>query len=145
MLGGLVDFQYSIGEILIKKGFCTQKSIAKALRIQEKTKKKIGVILVEMRIISKEQLIDGLFDQFRMNSFLQNELHERERQLKELASMDKEITLAREIQQSLLPSKLPYIKGLDVAGRCLMASQVGGDYFDVFAGHEWFFYLDFSF
>jgi sigma-B regulation protein RsbU (phosphoserine phosphatase) len=130
--GGYVEFQFSIGEILSRKGYCSKRHIEKALKIQQKTQKKIGVILLEMRAISKEQLVDALFDQFYMNSYLQKKLAERESQLKELVALDREISLAHEIQQSLLPTQLPEVAGLDVAGTCIMASKVGGDYFDVY-------------
>jgi serine phosphatase RsbU (regulator of sigma subunit) len=42
-----------------------------------------------------------------------------------------EIELARSIQQGLLPDVLPKIPNLDVAGICVPATHVGGDYFDV--------------
>ncbi len=42
-----------------------------------------------------------------------------------------EIELARSIQQRLLPDILPKITHLDVAGICIPAAHVGGDYFDV--------------
>jgi phosphoserine phosphatase RsbU/P len=42
-----------------------------------------------------------------------------------------ELRKAREIQEGLLPKKIPQIKGLEVAGAWQPASDVGGDYFDV--------------
>lgn len=42
-----------------------------------------------------------------------------------------EIELARSIQQRLLPDVLPKIEHLDIAGVCIPAAHVGGDYFDV--------------
>jgi sigma-B regulation protein RsbU (phosphoserine phosphatase) len=44
---------------------------------------------------------------------------------------EQELAKAREIQEGLLPKKIPQIKGLDVAGTWQPASTVGGDYFDV--------------
>ena len=44
---------------------------------------------------------------------------------------EQELAKAREIQEGLLPKKIPQIKGLDVAGAWQPASTVGGDYFDV--------------
>jgi CHASE2 domain-containing sensor protein len=52
---------------------------------------------------------------------------ETERRERERA---KELQVARSIQQHLLPSKPPKIAGLDVSGRNIPASSVGGDYFD---------------
>ncbi len=50
-----------------------------------------------------------------------------------LIGYEKELRIARTIQQSLLPAAPPTIAGLDIAGACLPASNVGGDYYDHFA------------
>ncbi|MBI2343256.1 MAG: SpoIIE family protein phosphatase [Deltaproteobacteria bacterium] len=42
------------------------------------------------------------------------------------------LTVARDIQQGLLPRGKMHLAGLDVAGRCIPSANVGGDYFDVF-------------
>lgn len=44
---------------------------------------------------------------------------------------EQELAKAREIQEGLLPKKIPQVKGLEVAGAWQPASSVGGDYFDV--------------
>jgi phosphoserine phosphatase RsbU/P len=44
---------------------------------------------------------------------------------------EQELDKAREIQERLLPKKIPQIRGLDVAGAWQPASVVSGDYFDV--------------
>ncbi len=44
---------------------------------------------------------------------------------------EQELAKAREIQEGLLPKKIPQVKGLGVAGAWQPASTVGGDYFDV--------------
>lgn len=48
----------------------------------------------------------------------------------QLVEMDKELRIARSIQQNLLPSSPPSVPGLRVAGACRPARNVGGDYFD---------------
>lgn len=50
--------------------------------------------------------------------------------LKDAARLEHELGLAAEIQASLLPSCAPDVEGLDLAGFCRPASQVGGDYYD---------------
>ena len=45
--------------------------------------------------------------------------------------MERDLDLARKIQQGLLPTTIPVIKGLDIAGEMIPAMQVGGDYFDL--------------
>jgi phosphoserine phosphatase RsbU/P len=44
--------------------------------------------------------------------------------------MERELEIARSVQQSLLPRRLPSVEGLDVATMCVPATEVGGDYFD---------------
>ena len=44
---------------------------------------------------------------------------------------EQELDKAREIQEGLLPKKIPQVKGLEVAGTWQPARVVGGDYFDV--------------
>ncbi len=43
---------------------------------------------------------------------------------------EKEMEIAKTIQISLLPTKVPAIQGISLAGVCVPASQVGGDYYD---------------
>ncbi len=45
--------------------------------------------------------------------------------------INREIEIAREVQQRLFPQKLPQISGLDFAGMCRAALGVGGDYYDL--------------
>lgn len=42
----------------------------------------------------------------------------------------KALTLAGEVQRSLLPHQAPQVNGLDVAGRNISCDEIGGDYFD---------------
>lgn len=44
---------------------------------------------------------------------------------------EQELEKAREIQEGLLPKKIPQVRGLEVAGAWQPARVVGGDYFDV--------------
>jgi phosphoserine phosphatase RsbU/P len=44
--------------------------------------------------------------------------------------MTRELEIARSVQMSLLPKVTPAIDGFDIAGICIPAQEVGGDYFD---------------
>ena len=44
----------------------------------------------------------------------------------------REIKLAEEVQQALLPSKSPFLDNFDVSGFSLYCDQTGGDYYDYF-------------
>ena len=48
-----------------------------------------------------------------------------------LEALRGEMELAREIQISLLPERLPEVPGLTVASRYVSMAQVGGDYYDI--------------
>lgn len=54
-----------------------------------------------------------------------------QQQIIEKQRMDKELSIAREIQQSLLPQSIPALPGYEIATAFEPAYQVGGDYFDV--------------
>ena len=58
------------------------------------------------------------------NAYLVDEQIEKER-------LEKEMRLAREIQEGLLPREIPTLPGADVAALALPSREVGGDYFDV--------------
>jgi sigma-B regulation protein RsbU (phosphoserine phosphatase) len=47
--------------------------------------------------------------------------------------LNREVEIAREVQERLFPQKLPAIAGLDYAGYCRPALGVGGDYYDFLA------------
>ncbi|HEY3374232.1 MAG TPA: GAF domain-containing protein [Candidatus Aquicultor sp.] len=48
----------------------------------------------------------------------------------ELEVYHHDLRIATEVQQNILPSKKPDIKGLDIGFLCKPAKQIGGDYFD---------------
>ncbi|MDD3407313.1 MAG: SpoIIE family protein phosphatase [Methanomicrobium sp.] len=56
---------------------------------------------------------------------------ERDTLVREMERKDTELAIAGEIQQSFLPEIIPQVEGFDVAGKSLMAKEVGGDFFDV--------------
>jgi serine phosphatase RsbU (regulator of sigma subunit) len=45
--------------------------------------------------------------------------------------MDKELEMARNIQEKLMPQIIPHVKGLDIIGKCIPCHEVAGDYFDI--------------
>jgi sigma-B regulation protein RsbU (phosphoserine phosphatase) len=52
------------------------------------------------------------------------------KRISERVRMAKELEIARTVQMSLLPKENPHQEGLDIAGICLPAQEVGGDYYD---------------
>ncbi len=51
-------------------------------------------------------------------------------ELREHLATKESLTLAKEVQQNLLPDSPPKVKGFDIAGRCVYSEDVGGDYYD---------------
>ena len=52
------------------------------------------------------------------------------KQLLEQELVSKQLETAREVQASLLPRRAPDLIGYDIAGICIPAEEIGGDYFD---------------
>lgn len=59
----------------------------------------------------------------RLTTAMSHELASRER-------LNRELEIAREVQQHLFPQHLPPIAGLEYCGLCHPAREVGGDYYD---------------
>jgi len=59
------------------------------------------------------------------NALLYEDQREKER-------LQRELEIAREVQQKLLPARMPEISGFQIDGFCRSAQEVGGDYFDFF-------------
>jgi phosphoserine phosphatase RsbU/P len=94
----------------------------------------LGVLIAKDRSSStafrerRLEIISGVSQQIAMaiqNERLKDEMLERER-------MDREFQLAREIQQTFLPSHMPRINGWDLDARWQTALTVGGDFYDIF-------------
>ncbi|MEI6206164.1 MAG: SpoIIE family protein phosphatase [Desulfuromonadales bacterium] len=64
------------------------------------------------------------------------ERDQKEQALLENARVMRDMEIARQIQISLLPENVPEFFGLEIAGRCISAAHVGGDYYDFFRRDE---------
>jgi serine phosphatase RsbU (regulator of sigma subunit) len=58
------------------------------------------------------------------------ELKAAEEQLLIKERLERELTIARQIQESILPDSLPELEGFDIAALTIPARAVGGDYYD---------------
>ncbi len=72
-------------------------------------------------------LLGALFNQTMDNLLKQMQKAEDERVKKE--TYQRELSIIREVQQSLFPFKVPVLEGAEFAGGYLPASDVGGDYY----------------
>ena len=59
----------------------------------------------------------------RLTTAMGREMAQRER-------LNRELEIAKEVQEHLFPQHLPVVPGLDYCGSCRPAREVGGDYYD---------------
>jgi sigma-B regulation protein RsbU (phosphoserine phosphatase) len=78
----------------------------------------------DLQVLSAVASQTGLaLENAQLTESIRREVAQRER-------LDRELEIAREVQQRLFPQKLPPVQGLDFAGYCRPALGVGGDYYD---------------
>lgn len=106
----------------------------KALEVgaEEFLSKPIDIVELRFRVNNLLRLKKYTDLHVKFNQRLEEEVSKKENLLRNLAHVEQELELAREIQQSLIPKVYPKSDVLDVYGSCSPAFEVGGDYFDVF-------------
>jgi sigma-B regulation protein RsbU (phosphoserine phosphatase) len=81
----------------------------------------------DVRVLTSVAAQAGLALQVaRLTKAITEEVAQRER-------LNREIEIARDVQEHLFPTTLPSVRGLEYCGRCRPALVVGGDYFDFLA------------
>lgn len=112
--------------LMIEEGFYT------AVPMYVKTKV-VGLILFGLKYSGSQfagkdlELLSAAANQIAI-SIENSRLYETET---EKLKLERDLELARQIQQSLLPRCIPDMNGLDICGEMIPAMQVGGDYFDL--------------
>jgi len=92
-----------------------------------------GVMLVEEALHGRRfrarriEIINGIAQQAALA--IQNDRFQKEQVMRE--RLETEVQLARQIQQTFIPSKLPRFPAWQLAARWRTARQVGGDFYDV--------------
>jgi sigma-B regulation protein RsbU (phosphoserine phosphatase) len=84
----------------------------------------------------RESDSDTIRDLQEHNRRLQIAYHDLEvaqAQLIEKETLERELQVARQIQESMLPQTLPVLENFDFGARMIPARAVGGDFFDLFA------------
>jgi len=81
----------------------------------------------DLRLLKSVAAQTGLaLENARLTTAIADEVAQRER-------LNREVEIAREVQERLFSQELPAIPGLDYGGRCRPARDVGGDYYDFLA------------
>ncbi|HZI93875.1 MAG TPA: GAF domain-containing SpoIIE family protein phosphatase, partial [Patescibacteria group bacterium] len=78
----------------------------------------------DLRLLQSVATQTGLaLENSRLAAAIVSEVAQRER-------LNREVEIAREVQERLFPQTLPAVAGIDYSGKCRPALWVGGDYFD---------------
>ncbi len=78
----------------------------------------------DLQLLQSVAVQTGLaLENSQLTQAIASEVAQRER-------MNRELEIAREVQERLFPQSYPAMDGLDYAGRCRPALGVGGDYYD---------------
>jgi phosphoserine phosphatase RsbU/P len=81
----------------------------------------------DIQLLRSVALQTGLaLENSRLSSAMAHEMAQRER-------LNREIEIAREVQERLFPQMLPALPGIDYKGACRPALGIGGDYYDFIA------------
>ncbi|MCG9133666.1 SpoIIE family protein phosphatase, partial [Candidatus Poribacteria bacterium] len=92
------------------------------------------LVLIGLLITIVPYLLARLVMNRRRVAQLSFEIQQKEEA--EMQQLRAELDEARNMQTALLPTKVPEVEGLDVAGISLPATQVGGDFYDYFNAGE---------
>ncbi|NOT33984.1 MAG: SpoIIE family protein phosphatase [Candidatus Eisenbacteria bacterium] len=106
----------------------TRSEIAAPLVLRGKT---IGVFNLESD--SEDAYHEGhleLLTSFAAQAAVAIERAQLTRELVDQRRLERELAIAREIQESFLPKRAPQVTGFEFAGTALTHTQVGGDYYD---------------
>jgi serine phosphatase RsbU (regulator of sigma subunit) len=92
-------------------------------------------LLANIRLIAVIVLINAVLAVFvgiavHTYDAMRRELEANFRALRAKEALEREVAIAREVQRELLPRGVPTVRGLELAGICLPAVGVGGDYYD---------------
>ncbi len=78
----------------------------------------------DLKLLRSVAIQTGLaLENSRLTAAVASEVAQRER-------LNRELEIAREVQQRLFPQAFPPVQGLEYAGTCRPAQGVGGDYYD---------------
>ena len=111
-----VSLNYLVGKSILRP-------IKDMMRLVNKVRR--GDFMHKVQVISNDEL--GVLGD-GMNEMTDG-LIERDR-------MRRSLYLAKEVQQALLPSKAPQVKGLDIAATSVYCDETGGDYYDFLGDDE---------
>jgi sigma-B regulation protein RsbU (phosphoserine phosphatase) len=92
-------------------------------------------LLANFRLVAVIVLINAVLAVFvgillHTYDAMRRQLEANFRSLRVKEALEREVEIAREVQRELLPRGAPVVRGLEIAGVCIPAIGVGGDYYD---------------
>lgn len=135
LLGGLKQLRLAI--ILITLGVLGV-AMVRAVMLARRYSRPIEALVQESARISRGDLEPGV----RIVSSITEvhhlaEMHERMRMaLQSLFKLERELQIARHIQERTFPSRLPVLTGFDIGAWCVEAEATGGDTYDIIGYHR---------
>jgi serine phosphatase RsbU (regulator of sigma subunit)/pSer/pThr/pTyr-binding forkhead associated (FHA) protein len=138
LAAGQLKPQNSISDLDLRSVICVplvriRTGLGDATSVLSTGNETVGVLYMDSRVAAADlaggnrELLQALA--IEASTVLENARLLEEERAKHL--MEEELRLARTIQQSLLPGKLPTEGWLRVSGSSVASHEVGGDYFDV--------------
>ncbi len=132
----IVGFFLAVEIISIVIGILLTKSITNAVHNLDRGTQFVKKGDFNHRIVVKsEDQLGALATSFnQMTEYVQDLVKERVQREK----LERELEIAKEVQEQLFPDHAPRMKRMDLAGTCLPARIVSGDYYDFLplGGHE---------
>ncbi|MCX7635941.1 MAG: SpoIIE family protein phosphatase, partial [Syntrophales bacterium] len=121
-----------IALLVIYLSFVISRTITQPILALIKGAKAIGRVEMEYKVqVTTGDELEELADSFnKMSSDLKWHMEDLKCTTAEKERLQKELEIARSIQQRLLPQNPPEIEGLDIWANNIPAQEVGGDFYD---------------
>jgi len=117
-----------LGSVVVMSGTITRPIERLREKVGAVGKGELGVQLDATGAATEIQALATTFN--RMTKELQSHIERLATEIGARSRIERDLDVAREIQQGLLPSSTPDVEGYDIAGISRSADKTGGDYYD---------------
>ncbi len=131
----MLAFRMLVSELVLLHVFLFAAAMATAF-LGEHPGKQVMPVLAGGASINAMTLAVELFASRRLRKEVVTDWSGRRLQAREQIRMRDELRYARDLQLSMLPEHAPRLDWADVAGVCIPATEVGGDYYDYFVDDD---------
>jgi serine phosphatase RsbU (regulator of sigma subunit)/CRP-like cAMP-binding protein len=125
----------AIGAIFVRR-FEVRPLTEKQIKLLVTFADQAAIAIENVRLINQIQeksrkVEDQARELSEWNALLKTRVAEQVAQLEQLSNLKHELTLAGEIQKSMLPRSIPRLEGYELGARMIPAKSVGGDFYDI--------------